>query len=322
MVQVPAVGIGSAWGDYDNDGDLDVAICNNGRAELFYRNLGQGVFEVDTAAPTNRVGDTVESAAWGDYDNDGHLDLFLCRSANRNRLFHNRGDGTFEEVVASAPVVETGNYYNCAWGDYDNDGFLDLVTVQYHTDTAGTNNVYRNILREGGNTNRWLKVAPRGTVCNRAAIGATVRVKARIGGKTFWQRRQIASQTVTVELIAHFGLGDAANAEIVRIEWPSGQVTELRDVAANQILTVTESPLLTPVAGGPAGVFQLELKSHRGMAWELYASDHLHVSGETCACSNGYWKAHCCVTNTSGTVIVTDTNPPGTSARFYKAVAR
>jgi enediyne biosynthesis protein E4 len=81
-------------------------------------------------------------------------------------------------------------------------------------------------------------------VSNRDGIGAAVRMKARIGGQTYWQMRPIASQSSGLSLMAHFGLADAVMAETVRLEWPSGMVQELGNVAANRILTVAESPRL------------------------------------------------------------------------------
>lgn len=82
-----------------------------------------------------------------------------------------------------------------------------------------------------------------GTLSNRSAIGAKVRVKATIRGKTFWQLREISGGSGCCsqnDLRTHFGLGDATNADLVRIEWPSGIVQELSNVAAKQFVTVTE----------------------------------------------------------------------------------
>jgi enediyne biosynthesis protein E4 len=306
LVQTPDFDTTSAWGDYDNDGDPDVVIPSANRSRFLYRNLGHGVFELAPASPTGLLGYPPRTAVWGDYDNDGHLDLFLAHwSGPLNRLLHNRGDGTFEELVKGGPVLENDNYAG-AWGDYDNDGFLDLILVKYSTPA---NNLYRNVLKESGNTNRWLKVAPRGTLSNRAAIGATVRVKATIGGQTFWQRRQIVSQSVQLELTAHFGLGDANQAEIVRIEWPSGDVSETHNVPANQMLTVVEPNLKVARSANKGTV--LTLNGRIGSCYDLHVSTDLHdwVPWQTITC-----------TNRSMTLL--DPEASSLSHRFYRSEQR
>src|SRR5881392_2199618 len=99
------------------------------------------------------------------------------------------------------------------------------------------------LYHNNGNTNKWLTIKLAGTVSNRSAIGAKVRVEATIRGKTMWQMRQIFggdSQANEQPLDAHFGLGDATNVDLVRIEWPSGIVQTMTNVAAKHFLTVVE----------------------------------------------------------------------------------
>jgi hypothetical protein len=237
LVKVPDVSLNAAWGDYDNDGDLDVCVTSWNTTNQLYRNLGNGVFEVDPASPRFPSGENRHIAAWGDYDNDGWLDLFIVHYNRASRLFHNRGDGTFEEITTGSPVAECKGY-GSAWGDYDNDGFLDLCAV--YADGAA-NYLYRNNLRNVGNTNHWLKLRLTGRASNRSGIGATVRVKATIGGAELWQMRQIVCQGFDPALLAHFGLGDATNVTTLRIEWPSGIVQELQNVGTEQTLTIVEN---------------------------------------------------------------------------------
>ncbi len=103
-----------------------------------------------------------------------------------------------------------------------------------------------------------------GTVSNRSAIGAKVRAKATIGGKTFWQMREINTGDgfSAGPLDAHFGLGDGTNVDTLRIEWPSGVVQEFQNVAPKQILTITEPPRLLATSTGSAT--QFSLKGGRG----------------------------------------------------------
>lgn len=138
-----------------------------------------------------------------------------------------------------------------------------------------TNNaLYQN----DGNDNHWLLIDCRGTSSNRAAIGTKVRVLTTIRSQPTWQMREISSGSAyggQNDLRAHFGLADAQVAEIVRIEWPSGVVQELTDVAANQILTVMEPPRL---AITPALI----------LSWPIAADGYLLESAPTI---DGPWTA-------------------------------
>ena len=157
------------------------------------------------------------------------------RAAGQNDfLYHNNGDGTFTKVGGMA-VNDGGNSYAAAWGDYNNDGFLDLFVGN----DGGSNFLYHN----NTNDNHWLEFRLIGTRSNRTAIGAKVRVHATINGQSFWQMREVSGGDGEMgqnSLHVHVGLGNATNADLVRIEWPSGTTQELSNVAANQFLTVTE----------------------------------------------------------------------------------
>jgi hypothetical protein len=118
---------------------------------------------------------------------------------------------------------------------------------------GGAPAVYANV----GTTNRWLQVRLVGTVSNREGIGAKVRVTAGIRGSSVTQMRQIGGEDGwgTQEAVAHFGLADATNAQTVRVEWPSGRVSVLTAVGANQMLTVQEEPAPRLAIVPPGGLF-------------------------------------------------------------------
>ncbi|MCI0541902.1 MAG: FG-GAP-like repeat-containing protein [Verrucomicrobiales bacterium] len=299
---------GCAWGDYNNDGFLDLFVTNpNSGGNRLYRNKGDGTFEKITAGAV--VADRMSSTgcAWGDYDNDGWLDLFVVNGFSgpqNNLLYRNNGDGTFTKITAGSPVNDSGNSFGVGWGDYDNDGFLDLFVANGILGPAQSNFLYRN----SANTNGWLKVECVGTVSNRAGIGAKVRVKSVIGGQARWQLRAIdgGDGTSGGSLEAHFGLGDATIVDTLRIEWPSGIEQELRDVAANQFLTVTE-PVRLQVSG--PGVFRVQ--SWKGMAFEMQASTDLVQ-----------WLPLTTVTNLTGTLDFTDQDATNHLQRFYRTVLR
>src|SRR4030095_9100867 len=125
-----------------------------------------------------------------------------------------------------------------AWGDYDNDGFLDLFLGQGAFWPSPVQNL---LFHNDGNANAWLNVKLVGTVSNRSAIGAKVRVKAFFRGESRWQLRAVSggeSETNQQSLNAEFGLADATVIDTIRVEWPSGIVQELQDVAPRQFLTI------------------------------------------------------------------------------------
>jgi hypothetical protein len=122
-------GEAAAWADYDNDGDLDLYLVNDGYANKLFGNNGNGTFTDVTTAPLNDAGNG-RGMAWGDYDNDGDPDIYLSNYGYPNKLFRNNGNGTFTDVTTS-PLDDGGCGMGVAWGDYDNDGDLDLFLVNF-----------------------------------------------------------------------------------------------------------------------------------------------------------------------------------------------
>jgi len=244
-------GMGVGVGDYDLDGHIDIFKTHFADdANGLYHNDGKGNF--DDATRTGRVGVETRYICWGaamvDLDNDGYPDLFLTAGnvypeverklpqyANKNprAVFRNLGNGTFEELVEQAgPGVAAAHCSRgCAFGDFDNDGDVDILIVNLNEPPS----LLRNDL--SGN-NRWLKVKLIGTKSNRSAIGA--RVLVRYGAKT--QAQEVLSQSSyysSNDPRLHFGLGPERLAD-VEVHWPSGSVEKFRSVAANQLMTIKE----------------------------------------------------------------------------------
>ena len=125
------------WGDYDNDGDLDLYVVNVTEQDQLYRNDGGTFSRVTGSAGINVISQGNEiAAAWGDYDNDGDLDLYLCKYYFQNSFYRNNGDGTFSEVAASSGIADVRDSEDAAWGDYDDDGDLDLYVVNREQNNA------------------------------------------------------------------------------------------------------------------------------------------------------------------------------------------
>ncbi len=133
-----------AWGDYDNDGDLDILLTGDtgsGYVSEVYRNNGDETF-TDIAAGLTAV--TASSAAWGDYDNDGDLDILLTGDTGSgyvSEVYRNNGDETFTDIAAGLTAVTASS---AAWGDYDNDGDLDILLTGYDAGINRVSKVYRN----------------------------------------------------------------------------------------------------------------------------------------------------------------------------------
>ncbi|MFB0515579.1 MAG: LamG-like jellyroll fold domain-containing protein, partial [Candidatus Neomarinimicrobiota bacterium] len=211
---------------------------------FLYVNNGDGTFTKVTTGPPVSDGGYSRGASWGDYDNDGDLDLFVTNSGKNNFLYANNGDGTFAKVTSGPPVSDGGLSYGAAWGDYDNDGDLDLFVAN----SEGENNfLYAN----NGSANHWINLQLVGTRSNISAIGAKVHLKAIIGGVPIWQLNEISGQSGFCgqnSLNAEFGLGDATVIDSIRIEWPSGIVWDTTNVGVDQFLTITE-PVQIPTTG-------------------------------------------------------------------------
>jgi enediyne biosynthesis protein E4 len=244
-------GMGLGIGDYNLDGNLDILKTHFADdTAVLYRNDGKGNFE----DVTNAAGLGVETRyiSWGaaiaDLDNDGNPDLFWVTGSvypeietklpnypykSPRIVFRSLGNGKFEELLDGAgPGITTAHASRgCAFGDFDNDGDVDMLIVNMNEPPS----LLRNDMRGDG---RWLKVKLVGTKSNRSAIGA--RVTARYGGKI--QAQEVLSQSSfysASDLRLHFGLGSADKADL-EIRWPNGAGERLSNVAANRLIVVRE----------------------------------------------------------------------------------
>jgi len=246
-------GMGLAVGDYDGDGLLDLLKTHFADdVPALYRNLGRGQFE--DAAVAAGLGALNRYVEWGagmpDLDNDGRPDVVyvtgnvypeverqLAQYPHRGPrvLFRNLDAGRFELVTeASGPGATTPHSSRgAAFGDYDNDGDLDVLVMNMNEPPSLLRNDYAG-------PNGWLAVKLEGTRSNRAGLGATVTVTA--GGRR--QARAVLSQSSYYshdDLRLHFGLGSSAQADRLEVRWPSGRVDVLRDVAGRRVVTIKEA---------------------------------------------------------------------------------
>ncbi len=244
-------GMGIAWGDYDNDSDLDLFVTNwLDENNVLYRNNGDGTF-TDASARSGIFDSGLGKTSWGtaffDADNDGDLDIFFAcghidpaqweEHGQADVLLRNNGDGTFSnmsEAIRVQPSNFKGVGRGVAVGDYDADGDVDLFIVN----SGEKPMLLRN---DGGNRNNWLHIRTIGFQSNRDGIGSRVTVRA---GELV-QIRQVTSGSSYLSQNSpelEFGLGTRENVDSVLIQWPSGIVQTLKNVRANQRLVIVEKP--------------------------------------------------------------------------------
>ncbi|MEB3359938.1 MAG: CRTAC1 family protein [Synechococcales bacterium] len=203
-----------------------------------------------------------ENAVFGDFDNDGDVDLYVVTTgavSNRaNLLFANRGDGTFQPVENAAgaafgsPGISSGGDRTLGVGDtvttvdFDRDGFLDLFATNGGGFLRGLRDGPNWLFRNQGNGNHWLEIDLQGTTANRDGIGSTVWVTTPDGVTQLRQQDGGAHRFAQNHARLHFGLGKQDRIATIRVAWPSGNITQLEAIAADQVLTITEQDAAIP----------------------------------------------------------------------------
>jgi hypothetical protein len=206
--------------------------------------MNRGEYFEDRTAASNLAVVCGQYTGWGgllfDYDCDGYLDVFVSNGnahheyTEEDVLLRNDGKGNFLDVSSISGAYFKEKYVGrgSTFGDYDNDGDLDLFI-------KNLNDTPKLLRNDGGNSNNWLMVEAKLAAGKRDAVGARVTVNA--GGITQIQDLiPVTGYLSQADHRRHFGLGEASKAETVEVRWPDGRITKLTDVEANQMLTVVQ----------------------------------------------------------------------------------
>ena len=244
-------GMGADFGDYDQDGDPDLYVTHFfTETNTLYRNEG-GVRFSDVTTTAGLAAPTVELLGWGtrffDYDNDGRLDLFVANGhvypqvdqaetgttyRQLNQLFRNEGGGRFAPVSAGPGLAQAKVSRGTSFGDYDDDGDIDLFVVEL-------NDAPTLLRNDGGNAGNYLVVQVFGREDNRDGVGTRIGLQA--GGKGQWRTvNGAASYLSHSDLRVHFGLGVAQAIDRVEITYPNGSTYAIENVPVNKLLVVRQ----------------------------------------------------------------------------------
>jgi hypothetical protein len=249
-------GMGVATGDYNGDGLLDIFKTHfSDDLPALYRNSGRDFFEDASRAAGFEHTRYVEwGTGFADFDNDGWPDIMIATGnvypevekvfkeyphRSPRLVYQNLGNGRYKDVTmqAGAGVLSLKSSRGCAFGDFDNDGDIDVLVMNMNEPPLLLRNDYNNERRRG--PNNWLEVKLTGTKSNRSATGA--RVIVRVGSNV--QAQEVTSQSSYYshnDLRLHFGMGTSRKVDQVEIRWPSGQMEIIKDVLVNQIVKIKE----------------------------------------------------------------------------------
>lgn len=232
--------MGSSWGDYNNDGFLDLFIANQANfTNDLYKNNGDGTFQKITQGDIVNENSYSITGIWGDFNNDGHIDIYVTNwQNNKNFLFINDGppNYTFTKITGGELVNDQFSSMGAACSDYDNDGDLDIFVANRD---GVNNNFYRNEQSSGN----WISLKNIGLQSNSSAIGTKVRIKSDINGNPTWQLREVNAQhgyNSQNDSRVHFGLGNSTIIDSMIVEWHSSNLQIFENVEVNRFYKLTE----------------------------------------------------------------------------------
>ena len=252
-------GMGTDFGDYDNDGWLDLTVSNyQTETNTVYHNH-DGTFFTDNTITSGIAEVTHGYLGWGikffDYDNDGYQDIFVANGhlmdninllekhvtyPQRNLLFRNLGDGRFVNVMSETDGLALEKVSRgAAIGDYDNDGDLDILV----TNCNQRPDLLQNAI---GNRNNWIQIQVVGQKSNRSGIGAKIKVVTGTHVQ-YWEVQSGGSYLSFHDLRAHFGVGKAEQIDLLEIRWLNGHIDRGTHLPVNRRFIAVEGSEIVPI---------------------------------------------------------------------------
>ena len=252
---MPGSGMGSAFGDYDNDGDLDLVVSNAPSQPALLFHNEETLFFTDTSFASGIGAVTVPYFKWAveffDYNNDGLQDIFVSNGHLQDNIalfsdatypqtdlllqnIHRDGRHTFSDVSAEVQLTQLTKMVGrgAAFGDYDNDGDIDIFLNH-------SNQPAKLLRNDGGNSNNWITIHTIGTQSNASGIGTKITLKA--GTLSLFKEVHSGSSYLSQnDLRVHFGLEKNTKIDSLELRWPSGHTDNFSDLKANQILHIKE----------------------------------------------------------------------------------
>ncbi|MCF7903328.1 MAG: FG-GAP-like repeat-containing protein [Candidatus Marinimicrobia bacterium] len=223
------------WVDYNNDGNWDLFTASDSLLQLF-ENTGNNSFTYHQL-PSDTLHPLVGSrcSSWGDYDNDGKIDLFVGGDAQNDLLFKNSGDNNFQVIKDFLINYYSLGTHSTSWCDFDSDGDLDLLKVS----SIGVK-LYKN----EGNNNRWVSANCVADESQCPQLETVAVLKGDVDGEHVKITRIVSAQTGKAaqnDLRIHFGVGDMQTMDTLRITWPSGIVNEYYNLPTNIMYNFSEN---------------------------------------------------------------------------------
>jgi len=250
LVEDVGYSYGVSWADYDEDGDLDLFLANFNKENMLYINDGKGFLSPLTEGPlVTGQGGASKGHSWGDYDNDGDIDLYIANGTlqpnMQNFLYLNQGKGIYKREYSDVLKSQADTSAGVAHADYDRDGYLDLFVANW-----GSNDQVNRLYENTTSGKNWVTFRLNGTKSNRFGIGTKVTLAVSGASGTTKMHRWMYPVTgygSQNDYEIHFGLANYDAIDSVEIKWPSNTIDMHKNIRANRHYLAAEGGNLKTV---------------------------------------------------------------------------
>lgn len=246
LVEDVGYSYGVSWADYDDDGDLDLFLANFDKKNFLYQNDGNGnLSPVKKGIVSTETGGASKGHSWGDYDNDGDLDLFVANGTYKpnmhNFLYLNQGNGDFKKEYSEIITKHADTSAGMAHADFDRDGDLDIFVANWGS-ADQINRFYENTTTE----RNWISVRLKGIETNTYGIGTRVSVFYSDNTQNRWMY-PVTGFGSQDDYELHFGLGKTEHIDSILIDWSNGRIEKHQNLRVNEHYLATEGGGMTSI---------------------------------------------------------------------------